>query len=250
MFTNNYAVATDEQNTDEKAMKELERELELSLEETMEKVEVKHNEVPAIDLLAYQNSYLNAAVEEGRHFWIGAGIRSSYNFGTQNGLEVQLGYQWSILGADIEVNKSSMTFGSIFVLPDSDADSDGFDSAASPFSELNRERFSSDRWEMLTIEPGFSINGNIFAFDMPQLSQKARFGVGAGNFKDLKNNVSFSGLVFSTELAFQYHFKSFAIETGTKISWGRIISKQDPSGQAGRLPIIYSNFHFLTIFWF
>lgn len=199
-------------------------------------------------------SHLPSPLTEKQHFWVAAGARSGTKIGAMYNGEFAVGWQWGLLGIDAHVAFGSAPFGGIFSQPSyTDVYNAEFESALDPNSELNRARLLTDSWSYFTYQPGLVVHGRAFPDLLPEISQKARVGLGPGTFTDKVNQLSFSAWIFTAEAAVQWQLQKkgrLALEFAFSMNWGRLVGPGAGSANLRRIPTIYYTFGPSLVAWF
>jgi len=209
-----------------------------------------------VDHFPVMESIAPAPVQNERHFWVRLAGSGGMIPSRLKGGSLTAGYQWNTFGAEIRATTAQATYGGIFVKPSYTdlANGENFTSINAPKTEFNRVRSPSDPWQLMLVEPGLSVHTKLFTSFLPLLSEKARGGISLRKFKDKKNAVHFSALLFSVEGALKYQlsrFSPWSIELSTALNWGSLTSKTLADGkQNGRLPVVYIMNSVSLLYWF
>lgn len=183
-------------------------------------------------------------------FWISVGGEFGANPLQMHGGQLAGGLQLRWIGFDLELKLGTMTYGSIAVAPSS-TDTDTSSAAGDPTAERARPRSSTDPWSYLLIEPGVTESGRLFANRLPQFSERLRFGLGAGNFNDEVNQISFAAFIVSFEGDIDYQLKPgerWVVRAGLAYNSGVLITSQAQSPTYGRLPASWLEGHVALVF--
>lgn len=171
------------------------------------------------------------------------------------GFEARVGYQGVNLGTDIRYSQMNRQLRSLLVPPDHGV------TRATPVEgspipvrayESDRIRHPTDSWQGSTIEVGIQAAARLFTGFLPLLTERSRFGLGYGNYTDVSNGLSFSGILPSVELGFQYQLSSsspITLDLAISYHWGFLqLANVEPD--LGRLPVSFAATSLSFAFWF
>jgi hypothetical protein len=191
-----------------------------------------------VELVGEQKAYLSILTQSGALL---------PNF---SGVGIDLGLQPGFFGFDFRLVYSEVNYGEIATQPNG-----AQVSTVNPdtVAEIYRPRQPSDRWSMLQFEPGFSLIGHLFSYEIPMMTERARIGLNYGRYSDLKNGITFTGFLFAVETGLQYHFggidSPLAVDASIAYRAGPISSAAMPDSN-GVLPIVFVSSTLALLIWF
>lgn len=175
-------------------------------------------------------------------FLFSVGVTTGINPAAMQAGSLSVGYQFRRMALDIRANVGFLNYGAISVLPGPN-DTDPTVVAEGepiPETELTRARDDSDSWSYIQLEPGISVTGQLFAEQFPRLAQRARFGIGLGQFVDQVNELDFLSITatFEADLEYQLFAASrWALRLGGAWQVGVLRRTDDIRSTDNRLPV-------------
>jgi hypothetical protein len=172
-----------------------------------------------------------AAYRLGHEFAVEAQIGSSVRPATQMSFGVGLSRLTGYLGYDVRFNTSSSDYGAIHTLAEPGESIDP-PAASDPNSEANRPRSSDDPWGLTRVGVGVFTQVRLFRSDLPLLSGRVRFGLDYASATDQKNDLPFSGVLWSTEAGLHYQLSAqspFSLGLSIQYSGGELLKGNAPN---------------------
>ncbi len=162
-----------------------------------------NSEAITVNEIINNTSVASPQIDAHRTYW--AELAFETNVGLmESGLRVGVGKRWEFLGADLRFSSGSTKYGQIKGRVDYNQSTGSSYHSATLGTEMERVRDDSDSWKFIKIEPGISVEGKLFPLWLPRLSERGRFGISFGNFKDVVNDLSFTSYLFNFEAGFIY----------------------------------------------
>jgi hypothetical protein len=142
-------------------------------------------------------------IKQNRHFWLDLGTKANWGFQEKGGF-VGVGYRWRLFGTDLRIAYVQTKYQSIRSFNDSNNNTGTGYAPLGSNQEINRLRSPDDSWKLFWVEPGLSVEGQMFPESLPRLSERARVGIAIGNFQDSVNSITFTATLITFETALIY----------------------------------------------